>query len=369
MRLGRAKGINKGVFIAWAPYCRRSDVLGKYFNYPVLFINHLIRTRNILWRYFFWVDYIFKGIYTLLHLIQINPKYVFAQSPPSFCPMFCWIYCKVFRRKLIVDGHNNAFDEPWISFPCFLYILSSSKMVLVHNDELEKYLKIKYRNIPFYILPDKIPDFPLQNENIQNPQKAYFLAPVTFSFDEPIEEMLDAIRLFLDTTKFPMEFIITGNYKIRHEIYDKYHNVQGIRFVGYVDNPTYDKLLTNAFGVIALTTRQMTQQCAAVEAMGANVPLIVSDTDTNRRLFSQGAIITSIDRNSIKNSFEQFIREKGDLLDGITERKKIWIKAWDEAFIGLKHQLALESARNPVPGSGTVDDPVHPKTTVEPVDR
>jgi len=240
---------------------------------------------------------------------------------------------------------------------------------LVHNDELEKYLKIKYRNIPFYILPDKIPDFPLQNENIQNPQKAYFLAPVTFSFDEPIEEMLDAIRLFLDTTKFPMEFIITGNYKIRDEIYDKYHNVVGIRFVGYVDNPTYDKLLTNAFGVIALTTRQMTQQCAAVEAMGANVPLIVSDTDTNRRLFSQGAIITSIDRNSIKNSIEQFIREKGDLLDGITERKKIWNQAWDKAFIGLKHQLALEGARNPVPGAGTVEDPVHSKTTVEPVDR
>lgn len=333
------KVINEGVFIAWGTYCRRSDVLGKYFNYPVLFINYLISNRNILWRYFFWVDYIFKGIYTLLYLIHKNPKYVFAQSPPSFCPMFCWIYCKVFRRKLIVDGHNNAFDEPWISFPYYIDILSSSKMVMVHNEELEKYLKIKYSNIPFYTLPDKIPDFPLQNENIQNPQKAYFLAPLSFSPDEPFEEMFDAITLFLATMKFPMEFIITGNYMRKHEIYDKYHNVQGIRFLGYVDNPTYDNLLTNAFGVIALTKRQMTQQCAAVEAMGANVPLIVSDTDTNRRLFPQGAIITSIDRNSIKNSLEQFIRERGDLLDGIAERKKFLNRQWDEAFIGLKNHL------------------------------
>jgi glycosyltransferase involved in cell wall biosynthesis len=270
---------------------------------------------------------------------------------------------------LIVDGHNNSFEEPWISFPYYIDILSSSKMVMVHNDELEKYLKIKYRNISFYILPDKIPDFPLQNENIQNSQKTYFLAPLSFSPDEPLEELFDAITLFLDTVKFPMEFIITGNYIRKKEIYDKYRNVQGIRFLGYVDNPTYDNLLTNAFCVIALTKRQMTQQCAAVEAMGANVPLIVSDTDTNRRLFSQGAIITSIDRNSIKNSLEQFIRERGHLLDGITERKIFWNQQWDEAFIGLKNHLTLEGRRNPVPGSGTVEDPVHSKTTVEPVDR
>jgi len=41
----------------------------------------------------------------------------------------------------------------------------------------------------------------------------------------------------------------------------------------------YDNLLYNAFGVIALTTSQMLQQCAGMEAIGAKVPVIVSDTD------------------------------------------------------------------------------------------
>lgn len=364
-----SKGRNEGVFIAWGPYCRRSDVLGKYFNYPVLFINHLIGNRTIFWRYFFWVDYIYKGIYTLCYLMYHNPKCVFAQSPPSFCPMFCWIYCRIFRRKFIVDGHNNAFDEPWISVPYYKEILSSSNMVLVHNDELEKYLKMKYRNIPFYVLPDKIPDFPLRNENIRNRQTAYFLAPLSFSPDEPFEEMFDAIASFLETTEFPMEFIVTGNYMRKREIYDTYHDVRGVRFTGYVDNRTYDDLLTNAFGVIALTKRQMTQQCAAIEAMGADVPLIVSDTDTNRRLFSRGAMITRIDRNSIRSSLERFIRERADLLDGIAERRKFWNRRWDEAFIGLRNRLALEGTHNPIPGSGTEIDPAHPETTVEPVDR
>lgn len=224
---------------------------------------------------------------------------------------------------------------------------------MVHNDELEKDLKKMYRNISFYILPDKIPDFPLQNENIQNPQKTYFLVPLSFSPDEPFEEMFDAITLFLDTIRFPMEFIITGNYMRKREIYDKYHNVQGIRFIGYVDNRTYDNFLMNAFGVIALTKRQMTQQCAAVEAMGANVPLIVSYTDTNRRLFSQGAIITSIDRISIKNSLEQFIQERGVLLDGIIEMKKYWDQEWEKAFIGLKNHLAMGGMRNSAREYGT----------------
>ena len=224
---------------------------------------------------------------------------------------------------------------------------------MVHNDELERYLKIKYRNILFYILPDKIPDFPLQNENKQYPQKSYFLVPLSFAPDEPFEEMFDAITLFLVTMKYPMDFIITGNYMRKREIHDKYHSVQGIRFIGYVDNRTYDNLLTNAFGVIALTKQQMTQQCAAVEAMGAIVPLIVSDTDTNRRLFSQGAIITSIDRISIKCSLEQFIKERGVLSDGIIEMNKHWDQEWEKAFIGLKNHLAMGSLRNPVGEYGT----------------
>jgi glycosyltransferase involved in cell wall biosynthesis len=212
---------------------------------------------------------------------------------------------------------------------------------MVHNDELEKYLKKTYRNISFYILPDKIPDFPIQNENIQNPQKTYFLVPLSFSPDEPFEEMFDAITLFLVTLKYPMEFIITGNYLRKREIHDEYHNVQGIRFIGYVENRSYDNLLKNAFGIIALTKRPMTQQCAAVEAMGANVPLIVSDTDTNRRLFSKGAILTRMDRTSINKSLEQFIQDRGDLLHGIIEMKKYWDQEWEKAFIGLKNHLEV----------------------------
>ena len=340
------------VFIAWGSYCRRSDALGKRFHCPVLFIDYLIGNRNILWKYFFWVDYIYKGIYTLFYLIHKNPKYVFAQSPPSFCPMFCWIYCKVFRRKLIVDGHNNSFEEPWISSPYYTDILASSEMVLVHNEELEKDLKKTYRDISFYVLPDTIPDFPAKNGYPRNPQRTYFLVPLSFSPDEPFEELFDAITQFLDTTDIPMEFIVTGNYARNREIHAKYHGVQGIRFVGYVENRTYDDLLTNAFGVIALTKKEMTQQCAAVEATGADVPLIVSDTDTNRRLFPRGAIITGIDRVSIGNSLERFLRERGALSDGIVEMKNRWDRDWEKAFLGLRNHPALGDAGTPVRESG-----------------
>jgi glycosyltransferase involved in cell wall biosynthesis len=240
-----------------------------------------------------------------------------------------------------VDGHNNAFDEPWISFPYYMDILMASSMVLVHNDELENFLREKYQNVAFYILPDKIPNFSVQHKNERSPQKAYFLIPLSFAPDEPIEEMFDAITLFLGTTKDPMEFVITGNYMRKPEIHDAYHGVQGIRFTGYVDNRTYEDLLANAFGVIALTKRQMTQQCAAVEAMGANVPLIVSDTDTNRRLFPQGAIITGIDRTGIKTSLEQFLQDRGTLLEGIIEMKTYWDQSWEKAFLGLENRLAI----------------------------
>jgi len=75
--------------------------------------------------------------------------------------------------------------------------------------------------------------------------------------------------------------------------------------------------------------------------MGANVPLIVSDTDTNRRLFPQGAIITGIDRTGIKTSLEQFLQDRGTLLEGIIEMKTYWDQSWEKAFLGLENRLAI----------------------------
>ena len=329
------------VFIVWGGYCRRAEVLGKRFHCPVLFIDHIISNRGDSWKYLFWIDYLYKGIHTLSYLIRRRPTYVFAQSPPSFCPVFCWIYCKLFHGTLIVDGHNNAFDKPWTSVPFYLRILSSSNTVMVHNDELERHLKTLYRNIPFYVLPDKFPRFPPRNEHPPSSEKPYFLVPLSFAPDEPFEEMFDAIASFLSTGNDPIEFVVTGNYRRKRDIHEKYHAVRGIRFVGYVENSGYDILVSNAHGVIALTKQQKTQQCAAVEAMGAAVPLIVSDTDTNRRLFPKGAILTSINVTGIRNSLERFLRERDALSDGIVEMRTHWDQEWEKAFLGLKERVPM----------------------------
>ena len=269
----------KVVSTLWYHYDRRLTVLSDYLHARTIFVNHLIQSRGKLWKLFFWVDYFYKAIYTLSLLVYFKPEVVIAASPPSLCPVFCGIYCKIFKKNLVVDAHNSAFQQPWISVPFYLKILQLAKVVIVHNYEYENYLKKKYANIKFIALHDKIPEFQSNEENKLLKCRKYFLIVLSYSYDEPLIEIFDAIKSFLSKEHFDIIFKITGNYKKKLDLYNKYNDVDGIEFLGFVEKIKYDNLLYNAFGVIALTTSQMLQQCAGMEAIGAKVPVIVSDTD------------------------------------------------------------------------------------------
>lgn len=325
----------KTIQIVWYDYCRRATVLGEHLNASVIFVRHLIKSRGKLWRLFFWIDYAFKGIKTILVLLYHKPEHVFATSPPSLCPIFCWIYCRVFQKKLIVDAHNSAFMKPWIVIPFYKKVLQSSAVVIVHNYEYEEFLKKGFPAFNFHTLHDKIPVLESSNGK-SSYEKKYFLVIVSYGLDEPLDELFKAIKLILSQEGKPQAiFKITGDYHKRLDLYDQYHQVTGIEFLGFVNFDRYDNLLQNAFGIIALTTAQMVQQCAAIEAIGATVPLITTDTDTNRRLFFRGAVLTNSDHLSIVDAIVKFHSQRPALLDGIREVKTCCTQQWKKDFATL----------------------------------
>ena len=328
--------------ILWYHYGRRAVVLSEHLNAKTLFVNHLIKSRGIIWKLFFWADYAYKGLYTLLFLVYYKPDVVFATSPPAFCPIFCWAYCKVFRKKLIVDAHNSAFTGRWISTPFYKNVLQSAFMVIVHNYEYEKYLKKKYPNIRFHTLHDKIPTFkPVNGKNGKDTDnRKHFLLPISYGYDEPVEQLFEAIESFLNRENtLNIGFKITGNYLKRKDLYERYNRVDGIEFLGFVDFNIYDNLLRNAFGVIALTTAQMVQQCAVIEAMGASVPVIVTETETNLRLFYRGAVFTKVDVSGIENAIREFVYKRPELAEGVEAVRNHWHKRWETDFEKLNRRV------------------------------
>lgn len=260
---------------------------------------------------------------------------VIAQSPPSLCPIVCGIYCRIFNKKLIVDAHHSAFVKPWLNVPFYFVALRFAVTVIVHNNETEKNLKKKYTGIKFFTLYDKIPEFPVSEKT----QEDYFFVVLSYSSDEPLEEMFESFKSYLSKEKRKIPFRITGNYRKKKDMYYKYYDLTGIEFLGFVDNSEYEYLLTNAFGVIALSISQDVQQCASIEAIGASVPIIVTDTDTNRRLFFKGAIFTEPDRICIETAIHEFILKKEKLLEGIKEVKSFWIERWGKDFQNLIERI------------------------------
>jgi glycosyltransferase involved in cell wall biosynthesis len=57
-------------------------------------------------RYLAPLRYIFLFFRTIILLATLKPEYVYAQSPPIFCPLTCFIYCSFARKRLFIDSHS-----------------------------------------------------------------------------------------------------------------------------------------------------------------------------------------------------------------------------------------------------------------------
>ena len=281
------------------------------------------------------MDYLYKTWMTLSFILRNRPRMIFATSPPSLCVVVCGIYCKIARIPLIIDAHNTAFRRLWLSVPLYGTMLRMAEAVLVHNDEYTEYLRQRHAGVRFFTLHDRIPDFSKVQRDMQLSHADYFLVILSYHDDEPVGEIFEAIASFLSKHGKKIVFKITGNYRKRYDLFEEYHEIPGIEFLGFVSNADYENVLFHAFGAIAMTTSPMLQQCAVVEAMGAGVPLIGADTDTNRRILFKGAVLTAPEATHIERTIEIFIKKRSILLEEMKETRTYWKQRWEKDFMRL----------------------------------
>jgi glycosyltransferase involved in cell wall biosynthesis len=314
---------SEALFIAWVTWSRRPVGLSEWFGLEPIFID-LFPKRGLFWNLFFPIDYLMKSLSTLAELLKHRPRIVFAQSGPSFCPMTVSFYRLFFKCRMVVDCHNSAFEKPWIQVPFYLRILRNANLVLVHNDEWFDYLQKQYPDVPLFCLPDPIPEFP-EDQNTGS----HVLISMSYSADEPIREVLEGIRIYRHRGG-KLEFKITGNWRKMEKLCLPFHEVDGLEFTGFVSNERYQEFLLTAAGVGAFSVRDMVQQCATVEAVGAGIPIVTSDSSTSRRLFPQGAVLTLNEPEPIADAFCKLEANQGKLKMEIfklaSSLKKDWIQ-------------------------------------------
>lgn len=349
----KAEGINarqiikcqKIVFIAWTTSSinwigsKRAYHLSNYLNCKLFTPNSFIKQRGRYWKIFFGIDYLYKSAKTFVFLLKYRPDICIAQSGPSFCPMVTHIYTFLFKKKLIVDSHNGSFYNPWIKVPFYKSVLKKSDAVVVHNEEFKNYLTKLFPDVSFYVLPDKLPNYPNNKMKITN---KYILISTSHSDDEPLEEILKGIDFFLrEHTDTDIKFKISGDFNKNFALYSKYKQRESVEFIGHVDDDQYINELTNAFGLICLSRRQMIQQCAVIESIAAGIPFIVSESATAIRLFSKGCEMTKNDKYSISKAIDTFIANQNRLSFEVLELKKEMDKEWGQLFNRLISEKIL----------------------------
>jgi hypothetical protein len=127
-----------------------------------------------------------------------------------------------------------------------------------------------------------VPSPPLADRSVAREAGGPIVATLSYSFDEPIAELLEAARRTPD-----VRLAFTGRAPgwVRREA------PSNCELTGWLSPAMYGQLLSTARGVICLTTREATMQTGAYEAVEYARPAILSGTRALRSSFDREGFI------------------------------------------------------------------------------
>jgi glycosyltransferase involved in cell wall biosynthesis len=221
-----------------------------------------------------------QAIATLFALVRRRAAVVFVQSPPSFATWIAAAYAVMARAALVIDVHSDAFERTVWTRPGWLnatVMRRASVTIVTGSHWADRVTAIGGRAVV-------VPAIPTQLLVGDPPPLAGFNVAVvlTWATDEPVEAVLEAARQCPDVT-----FHLTGRPKQQRYGDQLPANV---RLTGFLDEPTYNALLSHADAVMCLTTRDHTMQNGAAEAVYLGTPVITSDWAILHEYFSRGTI-------------------------------------------------------------------------------
>ena len=336
------KSDKKTIFITWTTYSPHSYLLNEAFNSKIFYIKNLINSRGLIWNIFFLLDYLYKSIKTAGIMIKNKADLVIMQNPPSITPVVVLFVSLFYKCKTIVDSHNGAFEKRWESIPFYKWALKKADIVTVHNEQLFSKLTQTeaYKGVNFRILNSRLTDFSEVEKEPKSPQP-YFLVVSAFANDEPMDIILEGLKLFNKKNTHDVKFKLTGNYNKKSDLYEEYKTEKNIEFMGFVSNEDYRRLFINSFGIISISTRDDVQQFALMEALGAKIPFISNKNVTNEALFDYKQVLVEITPEKLVEGIEEFIRNKEMYDRNILELNKTISLKWEKDFSLIKSEIGI----------------------------
>lgn len=315
---------NNSVWITWERQTRNRSA-SSFFNVKLFEVLESTSSRTL--RY---IKSIFK---TYLIIIRHKPKFVFVQNPSVVLCLSTLILRVFLRYKLIVDAHNSGVYGPEgssLRLIGFLnkIILKNADLVIVTNDLISEYIASNGAKV--IVLPDPLPAIDTASFNPSLPSNGTLkaLCITSWGADEPIEEIIKAASRFGGV----IDFYFSGNFK-KFSAIQNMSLPENIHLLGFVDEEVYFSHLLSSDFCIDLTERMDCMVCGAYESISAGKPIILSNTDVQKRYFSKGAVFCENKEESIGRAIEC-------MADNISKYK-------NEAELLKNEVLNMETKRKP----------------------
>lgn len=287
----------ENIFLVWTKYQARVETLSEDFKRELGDTLILYRPNPSAHKFKKVLFYLNYFINDLRVLVKESPKRVFVQTPPSHALLAPIIYKKIFNKKakIICDLHNAMTREPWLNRFGTQKLLTFCDLIICHNEVVYSnilnnnlYKNFNYNNL--VILEDKTPNLKeyIQqvNQDISDKQEPVVFFPASFNNDEPISEVIKAAELLPQ-----FKIIMTGNSsKLKRNFNIEKDNLpDNVVITGWITTEEYKKTLNKCDILLGLTIFNDIQMSVSNEGLGAEKVMVLSDTETLRLIYKDGA--------------------------------------------------------------------------------
>jgi glycosyltransferase involved in cell wall biosynthesis len=299
----------KGIFIVWKGFQRRVEVLAPTLGLEIYYFHYPWEEKSKIFKA---ISFIMKSLRTLTCLFRNKPRIVFVQFPPPpalYCVAF---YSWLRGSKYVSDCHFGTTNELWLDWICVKKLLIKGT-VIIHNDHLIEQT-IRKLNIKPYVVRDGIAKRQLAEGNNSDLLKelglspqSYAILPWSFSPDEPLEEVIGAMKM-LPEVKFVVTWYIE---KISSAIKKTFP--PNLLLTGYLPPDEFNILFAQSGVALVLTSMEETQLSGMQEAMAFEIPAVVSDLKTTRFLYKSYPVYVKNDPESIAEGVTYAFQSRCDL--------------------------------------------------------
>ncbi len=318
------------LFLVWGPpsYGPRSRALAGALAIDVQYVTS-IRRRGLLVAP---LKYAHQALSTVVLLARRRPSLVFVQSPPSPAAMLVAAYGAITSTPFVIDAHSAAMQSSWWTKPRWLHrmVARSAVTTIVTNDHFAA--RLRGMGADALVVRDIPTSFPTQDEVEVGPGFNVVVVN-TFSFDEPLDEVMAAAAELDDVT-----FHVTGDPRRARQPLPE-PTPPNVRFTGFLPDAQYYGLLNAAHTVMCLTTRDHTMQRGACEALSLGRPIITSDWPLLRGYFHQGTVHVDNSADGIRSGVMEMMQGYDKYAEGIGALQVEQHREWQEAFNALVAQI------------------------------